>query len=244
MQALSVERLIKRFGELEAVRGISFEIREGEVFALVGPNGAGKSTTLKTIATILEPTDGNVTVFGLDLATRAEQVRSVISYLPEEAGAYRNLTGRDYLRFMASLFMDQEERVRASVEYGAALSGLGDRLEEKIRTYSKGMTRKLLLSRTVMTRPRLAILDEPTSGLDVLNAFEVRRTIRSLAKEGMTFLISSHNMLEVEFLSDRLAIIADGRILACDTAAALKERFQAGNLEEVFVRLVEHPEAA
>ncbi|MFA5139254.1 MAG: ABC transporter ATP-binding protein [Elusimicrobiota bacterium] len=239
MQALSVERLTKRFGELEAVRGISFEVQEGEVFALVGPNGAGKSTTLKTIATILEPTDGRVTVFGLDLGTQAEQVRSVISYLPEEAGAYRNLTGRDYLRFMASLFMDREEQLSASVEYGARLSGLGGRLEEKIRTYSKGMTRKLLLSRTVMTRPRLAILDEPTSGLDVLNAFEVRRTIRSLAKEGMTFLISSHNMLEVEFLSDRLAIIADGRILACDTASALKERFKAGNLEEVFVRLVE-----
>jgi len=236
--ALRIENLTKKYGDFEALKGIGFEVRPGEVFALVGPNGAGKSTTLKIVSTILVPTEGRVEVFGLDLKTRAQEVRGIISYLPEEAGAYRNLTGLQYLRFMASIFEAREDRVAACVETAAALCGLGPRLGDKIKSYSKGMTRKLLLSRTVMTAPRLAILDEPTSGLDVLNAFEIRRTVRALAAKGMSFLISSHNMLEVEFLSDRVAIISGGRILACDTAAELKRAHGAGNLEEVFVELV------
>ncbi|HBL18136.1 MAG: multidrug ABC transporter ATP-binding protein [Elusimicrobia bacterium GWA2_69_24] len=237
MSALVVLGLTKRYGGFEAVRGIDFSVGAGEIFALVGPNGAGKSTTLKIAATILTPTGGSVSVFGLDLRRSPEQVRGIISYLPEEAGAYRNLTGRAYLRFMAALFLESPAGIAECVSYGAGLSGLGARLDDRIKTYSKGMTRKLLLARAVMTRPKLAILDEPTSGLDVANAVEIRRTIRALAREGMSFLVSSHNMLEVEFLSDRVAIMSGGRILACAAAGELKREHAAGNLEEVFMRL-------
>ena len=237
MKALRVVDLVKRYGDLEAVKGIGFEVSEGEVFALVGPNGAGKSTTLKICATILEASSGTLEVFGLDLRRDAAKARSLLSYLPEEAGAYRHLTGLQYLRFMAGIFVDDGDPAKACVEEAARLSGLGPRLEDRIKTYSKGMTRKLLLARTVMARPRLAILDEPTSGLDVLNAVEVRGLVRALAAGGMSFLVSSHNMLEVEFLSDRVAILAGGRILDCDTAAGLKRRHSAANLEEVFVRI-------
>lgn len=237
--ALAITGLVKKYKAFEAVAGLDFSVREGEIFALVGPNGVGKSTTLKMIATILTPTAGSISVFGLDTARDAHAVREIISYLPEEAGAYKNLTGREYLDFMAIVFLKDKAKARAAVEAGALLSGLAARLEDKIKTYSKGMARKLLLARAVMIKPRLAILDEPTSGLDIVNAYEIRKTIKALAAGGMTFLISSHNMGEIEFLSDRIAVINKGRLLACDTPAALKARFATDDLEEVFIKLTQ-----
>lgn len=238
-KALEIKDLVKRYKDLEAVAGLSFSVEAGEIFALVGPNGVGKSTTLKMIATILTPTSGSASVFGLDTAKDAHAVRELISYLPEEAGAYKNLTGREYLDFMAMVFLKDAAKARAAVEEGARLSGLGERLGDKIKTYSKGMARKLLLARAVMIRPRLAILDEPTSGLDILNAYEIRKTIKELAAGGMTFLISSHNMGEIEFLSGRIGVINKGRLLACDTPAALKAKFSTEDLEEVFIKLTQ-----
>ncbi len=237
--AVEVSGLVKKYKDFEAVAGLDFSVGEGEIFALVGPNGVGKSTTLKMIATILTPTAGGVSVFGLDTARDAHAVRELISYLPEEAGAYKNLTGREYLEFMAMVFLKDRARAAAAAAEGERLSGLGARLDEKIKTYSKGMARKLLLARAVMIKPRLAILDEPTSGLDIVNAYEIRKTIKELAAGGMTFLISSHNMGEIEFLSDRIAVINKGRLLACDTPAALKARFGTEDLEEVFIRLTQ-----
>jgi ABC-2 type transport system ATP-binding protein len=237
--ALSVEKLEKKYGDFSAVSGLDLRVGEGEIFALVGPNGSGKSTTLKMISTILFPTSGRIEVFGFDTVSQPEEVRKIISYLPEEAGAYKNLTGIEYLDFMASVFLRDRARTAAAVKYGAELSGLKDKLKDKIGTYSKGMTRKLLLSRAVMIRPRLAILDEPTSGLDIINGYEIRKTIKQLAKEGVTFLISSHNMLEIEFLSDRIAIIYKGQILACDATAGLKKKFSTDNLEDVFIGLIQ-----
>jgi len=237
--ALSAEKLGKKYGSFTAVSGLDLRIEEGEIFSLVGPNGSGKSTTLKMVSTILFPTSGRIEVFGADTVSEPEKVRKMISYLPEEAGAYKTLTGHEYLDFMASVFLRDRKQAAAAVKYGSELSGLKDKLKKKIGTYSKGMTRKLLLSRAVMIRPKLAILDEPTSGLDIINGYEVRKTIKQLAKEGITFLISSHNMLEIEFLSDRIAIIYKGQILACDTPANLKKRFSTENLEDVFIKLAQ-----
>jgi ABC-2 type transport system ATP-binding protein len=241
---LEVKRLHKRYGELEAVRGIDFEVGRGEIFALIGPNGAGKTTTLRMVATILRPTSGHIVVEGHDAVQDPGKVRELISYLPEEAGAYKNLKAIDYLRFVAELFFDDRDRIEAAISTGREVSGLGDRLDDKLGSYSKGMTRKLLLARTVMTEPRLAILDEPTSGLDVINALELRERVRQLADAGMSVLLSSHNMLEIEFLSDRLAIIAEGRIHAAGTAAELKDAYSADNLEQVFAQIAEEKSLA
>lgn len=234
---LSVRGLSKSYGELKAVRGIDFDVHAGEVFALIGPNGAGKTTTLRIVATILRASAGSVTISGLDVAREPERVREIISYLPEEAGAYKNMRGEGYLRFVAELFYaDRNEREQA-VERGREIAGLGERLSDKLGSYSKGMTRKLLLARTLMTRPRLAVLDEPTSGLDVLNALEVRDTVKAQARAGTAVLLSSHNMLEIEYLSDRVALIYQGRIVAAGSAAELKESYGAANLEEVFAEV-------
>ncbi|ASJ00884.1 ABC transporter ATP-binding protein [Thermococcus gorgonarius] len=239
MPAVKVENLEKDYGRVKALKGISFEVKEGEVFGLIGPNGAGKSTTLKILATLLRPTGGKAEVFGHDVVDEAEEVRKIISYLPEEAGAYKNLTGIEYLRFMARLYAKDEDRAEEMVELGIKLADLGERLYDKVSTYSKGMTRKLLLARALMVKPKLAILDEPASGLDIVNAYTIRKTIKRFAREeGVTFLVSSHNMLEVEFLCDRVALINQGRIIESGTPAELKEKYRAENLEEVFMKAV------
>lgn len=231
---LNVEGLKKSYGAVEAVKGIDFSVDEGEIFALIGPNGAGKTTTLRIVATLLTATAGTVTLLGHDLRKNPEKFRENISYLPEEAGAYRNLKGRDYLKFMANFYAATPADAAGFVRRAEDIAGLGDRLTSKVGTYSKGMVRKLLLGRALMTRPALAILDEPTSGLDVINSLEVREIIKRFAKEGISVLLSSHNMLEIEFLSDRVALIDKGRVLDSGTPAGLKEKYRAPNLENVF----------
>jgi len=145
-----------------------------------------------------------------------------------------------YLKFMAALFTDDKNKQKEYVDFAIKISGLGDRLKDKVKTYSKGMTRKLLLARTVMTKPKLAILDEPTSGLDVINAMEIRNIIRDLSRQGMSVLLSSHNMLEIEFLSDRVGIIYQGKIHEIGTAKDLKQKYNAKNLEEVFMEVTQN----
>jgi len=231
---LTVRGLKKNYGSQTALAGIDFEVLPGEVFALIGPNGAGKTTTLRIVATLLTASDGELTFLGRDLRREPDFVREKISYLPEEAGAYKNMKGLDYLHFMAAFYARDAAEEKAFVDRAVAIAELGDRLKTKVGTYSKGMTRKILLARALMTKPVLVILDEPTSGLDVLNALEVREIVRRYAREGTSVLLSSHNMLEIEFLSDRVGLIDKGRLLDSGTPEELKDKHRAKNLEEVF----------
>lgn len=237
LSAIEVRGLVKDFGEVRAVEGISLEVSEDEIFGLIGPNGAGKTTTLRIISTLLKTSSGSVKVYGHDVEKEANKVRDMISYLPEEAGAYENLSGRDYLNFMASFFGEGDGNERI-VERGVEIAKLGERIDDKVDTYSKGMTRRLLVGRTLMMEPKLAILDEPTSGLDVTNAQEVRRIVREHAEEGTAVLLSSHNMFEVEYLCERVAMMNEGRIVEEGKPSQLKEKYEADNLEEVFTRVV------
>jgi len=237
MFSVEVNNLVKSYGSFQAVKGISFNVREGEVYGLIGPNGAGKTTTLRILSTLLEITGGEVKIQGIDLKARPDEVRKVISYLPEDAGAYKHLRGREYLKFIAQFFAQGQE-AEDLVSRGMEIANLGDRIDDKVEAYSKGMARRLLVARALMIRPKLAILDELTSGLDVLNAQEIRRVVKSYASQGTTMLLSSHNMLEVELLCDRIALINDGKIVAEGTPNELKEKYGANNIEEVFVRVV------
>ena len=237
MKAVEVRDLVKDYGSFRALKGISFEVNGGEIFGLIGPNGAGKTTALRTIATLLQITSGSIAVFGYELPKEAAEVRRIISYLPEEAGAYKNLTGMEYLNFVAKFFGDGR-KLQNMVRRGTNIANLGERINDKVDTYSKGMTRRLLVGRALMIEPRLAILDEPTSGLDVVNAQEVRRIINGAAAAGVAVLLSSHNMLEVELLCHRIALIDDGRIIASGTAEELKQEYDARNIEEAFVKAI------
>ena len=235
--SVSVKNLIKQYKNVRAVDSISFEVKPKEIFALIGPNGAGKSTTLRILATVISPTGGKAEIYGFDVKKQPNEVRKMIAYLPEEAGAYKNMKGVEYLRFMAAIYSDNPMRQKEYVDFASEITELKDRLKDKVNTYSKGMARKLLLARTVMSSPKLAILDEPTSGLDVENALFIRSKIRDLSKQGMAVLLSSHNMLEIEFLSDRVGIINKGKIIEIGTPSSLKKEYKSTNLEEVFVSI-------
>lgn len=238
MPVLEVKNLSKQYSKVLAVDQVNFSIEKGEIFALIGPNGAGKTTTIRMISTLLQPTAGDVLVSGYSVLKNPAQVREHITYLPDEAGAYKTMTGKNYLQFMASMYAEDQGSIQGYVNRAEEICGLGERLKDKIGSYSRGMIRKLLLARAVMTTPDLAILDEPTSGLDVLNALEIRKMIRELAAGGMSFLLSSHNMLEIEYVSNQVGIIAKGRMMCMGRPDALKEQYQASNLEEIFEKVV------
>ncbi|MEA2089182.1 MAG: ABC transporter ATP-binding protein [Thermoproteota archaeon] len=237
--AVEAENLVKDFGEVRALDGLSFKVKNGEIYGVIGPNGAGKTTALRIVSTLLLPNSGLVKVFDRNVVREAAEVRKIISYLPEEAGSYKNLSGLEYLEFMAKFTAKDEELVRRMMGDAAEISGLGERLKDKTKTYSKGMKRRLLVARALMTKPKLAVLDEPTAGLDVLHSYHVRQIIKQhVAKNKVTVLLSSHNMLEVEYLCDTVALINKGRIVAEGTPAGLKDKFNAANLEEVFAEMV------
>ena len=237
--AVEARDVVKLFGPIHALDGLTFNVNQGEIFGLIGPNGAGKTTALRIVSTLLLPTSGTVKVFDLDVVKNADEVRRIITYLPEEAGAYRNLSGWEYLQFMANFNTKSKREAQEMVREAAEITGLHERLRDKTKTYSKGMKRRLLVARALMTKPKLAVLDEPTSGLDVLHAYHVREIIKRYVKEhGVTVLLSSHNMLEVEHLCDRVALLNKGKIVAEGKPQELKEAYKSTNLEEVFAKVV------
>ena len=236
MLAVEVRNLVKNYGSFSAVKGISFNIDQGEIFGLIGPNGAGKTTTLRLLSTLLTITSGSVKIMEFDLEKEPNKVRKIISYLPEDAGAYKNLTGKRYLEFIANFF--DKEDIQVMISKGEEIANLGNRINDKVDTYSKGMMRKLLVGRALMTAPKLAILDEPTSGLDVNNAQDIRNLVKNTSRQGTTILLSSHNMLEVEYLCDKIALISKGLIIEQGSPKNLIEKYGVKNIEEVFTRVV------
>lgn len=237
MAVIEVKNLVKKYGSLEAVKGITFDVNESEIFGLIGPNGAGKTTVLRIVSTLLTITLGTISIMDYDLSEKPNEIRKLISYLPEDAGAYKNLTGRKYLTFIANFFDSKNNH--EMVQRGIEIADLDDRIDDKVDTYSKGMMRRLLVGRALMTNPKLAILDEPTSGLDVLNAQEIRKIIKNTARQGTTVLLSSHNMLEVEYLCDKIALIDDGKIVEEGKPRSLMDKYHVDNIEEVFTKVVQ-----
>ncbi len=234
--AIKVGDLRKNFGDFEALKGATFSVEENEIFGLIGPNGAGKTTTLRILGTLIHPSSGVAEVFGHDVVKDANKVREILSYLPEDAGAYQYLNGEEYLRFMAGFYAHDKTTTEAMVSAGKEISGLGERLRDRVNSYSRGMKRRLLIARALMIKPRLAILDEPTSGLDVIQAYHVRGMIKDYAeKMGVTTIVSSHNMLEVEYLCHRVALINEGVIVAQGTPDELKTKYNSVNLEQAFM---------
>jgi ABC-2 type transport system ATP-binding protein len=239
--AIQANNLKKTFGRTEALRGASFNVRENEIFGLIGHNGAGKTTALRILSTLISSTNGSAKIFGIDVAKKPEKVRAILSYLPEEAGAYQQLNGIEFLEFMAGFYANTKNEMNTIVQQGKLISDLGDRLDDRVKTYSKGMLRRLLIARALMMKPRLAIMDEPTSGLDVIQSVNVRNMIKNYAdKEGVTVLLSSHNMLEVEYLCHKVALINQGIVVAQGSPDELKQEYSKSNLEEVFMEVTQY----
>ncbi|HDJ89826.1 MAG TPA: ABC transporter ATP-binding protein [Thermoprotei archaeon] len=238
MLAVNVVNLKKFFGDFPALKGISFSVEEESIFGLIGPNGAGKTTTFRIIAGLLLPSSGVVEVFRKNIVEKLDEIRRIISYLPEDAGSYRNITGYEFLKMVAKIYFGNTSDAEESLELGIKLADLGDRIHDKMKTYSKGMKRRIQVARALMIKPKLAILDEPTAGLDVVYSKNIRDTIKMFSKEyGVTVLMSSHNMFEVEGVCEKIAIIDKGEILTEGYVDEILEKYGAKNLEEVFIKL-------
>jgi ABC-2 type transport system ATP-binding protein len=236
MYSIEVTNVFKNFGKTKALDGISFTVNQGEIFGLVGTNGAGKSTFLKILSTILQSSKGDVSVYGFDTQKDDDEVRKLISYLPEESGYYGFMKGIDYLKYIAKLF--DKNNYRNILVKGIEIADLDDDINKKISKYSKGMSRKLCIARTLMVDARLLILDEFTSGLDVINAHRVRKMVRNHKINGNSVLISTHNMLEVEMLCDRIALINEGRIYEIGNPKELETKYNCDNIADVFVKVL------
>lgn len=209
--------------EVEAVRGISFEVAEGELFGLLGPNGAGKTTTIKMLITLLIPTSGTARVLGLDVVEHARQVRARIGYVfGGERGLYERLPAIDNLRYFAELYGVPPREQSRRIGYLLELVGLNGREKERVEGYSRGMRQRLHIARGLIHDPPVVFLDEPTIGVDPVGARDLRATIASLTQAGKTVLLTTHYMFEADSLCDRIAVIASGRIVAEGSPQHLK----------------------
>ena len=230
----------RRSLEVEAVRGVSFEIREGELFGLLGPNGAGKTTTIKMLITLLIPTSGQARVLGHDVVEDARWVRERIGYVfGGDRGLYERLSALDNLRYFAELYGVEPKRQRARIDELLELVGLEGRERERVEGYSRGMRQRLHIARGLLHDPPVIFLDEPTIGVDPVGARELRATIGNLKAAGKTVLLTTHYMFEADTLCDRIAVVAKGRIVAEGTPRDLKAQVSDGVVVEVEVYGIE-----
>ncbi|MEM0188367.1 MAG: ABC transporter ATP-binding protein [Saccharolobus sp.] len=236
--AISVIDLRKRVGNKEILKGLSFTVNNGEVFGIVGPNGAGKTTTLRILSGIIKNYEGDVKIF--DLPPNKAKEKGYISYMPEEASPYERLTGYENLEFYAELYSNNDKELKEKyLKLGIEIAGLGNRIYDKTSEYSNGMKRRLIIARTLMVMPKLSVLDEPTTALDVESAVRIRNIILDMSRKyNMTIILSSHNMLEVEYLCDRILLINDGKAISYGKPEEIVKETSSRNLEEAFLRLV------
>jgi ABC-2 type transport system ATP-binding protein len=236
MKAIKAQNLTRDYNGLRAVDGISFAVEPGEIFGFLGPNGAGKTTTIKMLTGQLRPTSGEAWVVGCDVVKERQRLKPQIGVVFDSQNIYERLSARDNLRFYARLYRVKKARV----EKVLAQVGLTDRAGDKVKTYSNGMKQRTLIARALLHKPQVLFLDEPTRGLDPNVARDVRAIVVDLAKQGMTVFLTTHYMEEADRLSDRVAIIDRGRIVALDTPERLKAEHGEGEkatLEDVFAKL-------
>ncbi|HOJ83857.1 MAG TPA: ABC transporter ATP-binding protein [Bacillota bacterium] len=219
--AISVKNLSYWYGDLQAVKNISFEVFPGEILGFLGPNGAGKSTTIKVLTGLLAPGSGSAQILGRDIGRDDPALQAQIGVCFEEKNLYLEMSALENLNFYASLF---GIRKPSSMELLLRV-GLADRAGERVRNFSKGMRQRLMIARAFINKPAVLFLDEPTDGLDPVTAAAIRRTIREEADRGAAILLTTHNMMEADELSDRVAFINEGKIVALDSAENLKLKY-------------------
>nr|WP_295866040.1 ABC transporter ATP-binding protein [uncultured Oscillibacter sp.] len=224
---VEVQNLVKRYGDRNAVDGLSFTVADGQVFGFLGPNGAGKSTTMNIMTGYLAPTQGRVLIDGLDIAAEPEAARRRIGYLPELPPLYPDMTVAEYLQFCAELKKLPRAERSGRIAQAVSMTHLEDQTRRLIRSLSKGFRQRVGLAQAVLGLPKVIILDEPTVGLDPRQVVEIRELIRSLAREH-TVILSSHILSEIRAVCDHVLIIRKGKPVACDTPQALEEKLSSG----------------
>jgi ABC-2 type transport system ATP-binding protein len=225
--------LVRDFGKVRAVDGVSFGVEAREIFGFLGPNGAGKTTTIRMLTTLLEPTSGSVVIGGFDASRHPYQARRQIGLVPEESNVYTELSAWDNLMFSARLYrVPGSERDRWAEEL-LGLFDLSEKRDVKAQSFSKGMRRRLTIAMALIHRPAILFLDEPTSGLDVRSARTIKEIVRGLSVEGTTVFLTTHQIEEASQLCDRVAIINGGKLAAIDSPERLKRTAQSVQAVEV-----------
>lgn len=240
---IEIREIKKNFNKLEAVKGLSLTIEDGEILGLLGPNGAGKSTTISIISTLLPPTSGDVLYEGKSILKDPRNFRAILGVVPQEIALYPDLTGYENLKFFGKVYGLKGKKLEDQIEKVLQIIGLNGRAKEVVKNYSGGMKRRLNIGCALLHSPRVFIMDEPTVGIDPQSRNHILETVKALREEGMTIIYTSHYMEEVEYLCDRIYIMDHGEIIAAGTKEELKGRIadeegiENPTLEDVFLKL-------
>jgi ABC-2 type transport system ATP-binding protein len=237
---IKAERLKKNYGSFNAVNGISFTVKKGEIFGLLGPNGAGKTTTIRMLTGILKPTEGEVHIGKYNIQKESMEARQIMGIVPEMADAYIDLSAIRNLLLTGELYGIEKEKSIKKAEDLLKMFHLYEKRNQKVKTFSKGMKQRLILAMALMNDADILFLDEPTSGLDVESVRLIRDLIRKFNQEGVTIFLTTHNIKEADLLCDRVAIMNYGKIMAIDRPEMLKSVIKkTSSVEVAFKNLVE-----
>jgi len=221
---LEVKELVKKYGDFTAVYGLSFDIKEGEIFSLLGPNGAGKTTTISMLSTLYAPTSGEATIGGHSVTREPMAVRNLIGVVPQELALYDDLSARENLVFWGQMYGLSGKTLKTRVGEVLEQIGLADKAKNRVKTYSGGMKRRVNIGVGLLHKPRLLFMDEPTVGIDPQSRRAILDSVKALNQQGMTVLYTTHYMEEAEELSDRVGIIDHGELIALGTQAELNRQ--------------------
>ncbi len=238
---LEVKNLVKKYGDLAAVKGISFEIGQGEIFSLLGPNGAGKTTTISVLSTLFAPTSGDALIGGHSVSEEPMAVRQIIGVVPQELALYDDLTARENLLFWGQMYGMRGRALNSRVDEVLEQIGLADRAKDRLKTYSGGMKRRVNIGAGLLHKPQLLFLDEPTVGIDPQSRRAILDSVKDLNRQGMTVLYTTHYMEEAQELSNRVGIIDHGELIALGTQAELTH--QVGENDTLLLHIDESQNA-
>jgi ABC-2 type transport system ATP-binding protein len=238
MNAVTIDNLVKTFGNFTAVDHVSLEVSKGEIFGFLGPNGAGKSTTIRMLCGLLSPTSGKATVHGFDVATQPEDIRRNIGYMSQKFSLYDDLTVEENIEFFSGIYGVARDKREARKDYVLDMAGIRERRSSLTRELSGGWKQRLALGCAILHEPPILFLDEPTSGVDPIARRSFWDLIYQLSEAGNTVFVSTHYMDEAEYCH-RLALMYKGRIIALGTPKELREQSNLPSMEEVFVHLIE-----
>lgn len=239
---LDVQNLSKKYGDFEAVKGISFTIQEGEIFSLLGPNGAGKTTTISMLSTLYEPSSGDASIGGNSVSKQPMEVRNIIGVVPQDLALYEELTARENLVFWGQMYGLGGKALNTRIDEVLEQIGLADKAGNRVKTYSGGMKRRVNIGVGLLHKPRLLFMDEPTVGIDPQSRRAILDTVKDLNRQGMTVLYTTHYMEEAAELSDRVGIIDYGQLIALGTQKELTQ--QVGESETLILHIGENEDAA
>ena len=237
MEAIRTEKLTKKYKDITAVDGLDLSIEQGELFSLLGVNGAGKTTAIKMLSCLTEPTSGDAYVGGKSIIRNKAEIKSVIAVSPQETAVAPALTAMENLELICGVHGFSKEKTEEKTKELCELLGLTEILKRKAGKLSGGWQRRLSIAMALISDPKILFLDEPTLGLDVIARSELWDVIKSL-KGRITIVLTTHYMEEAEALSDRIAIMKNGKLLVCDTAQNIKESVGAEKFEDAFISIV------